>query len=243
MSYELMSNHFGAINFCWQKFKEKFAKFNVNITDEDITSAIELRSKDIKSYCDFAVKTNNHLASLQKTKWSGFKLFPGQLKYKYEDPVYSLELDYIISKIDCVIFLNRPNIESIFSYLQARATNEFGLLYRDVKMDILKLEESFEGGYQAMEYEAYNLLKMKHETYTVLLDVCKKQNKKLLSINYEDFAAEGWNSVSSFLETPICTDFYPFNKFEYNYKLFSETYPNIKKIADNFNLVEQKLFV
>ncbi len=234
MCYELLSNHFETITAVWRNFKIHFADHGIKISNEEISHLINLRKTNLRLYLESALEYNKRLAEIRKNKWNGYKLFSGHLKYNYEDPLYEITVKDVISKADSVIYLNRCNLEFIFSYLQARATNMFGILQRDKKLDISEIEQKFEYGYSSMEWETHNLLKMKQETYLNLIKTCKEESKDLLCLNYNDFATTGWSKVSSFLDTPINLTNFLFNKNAYDYDNFYTKYPKLKDLAQSF---------
>jgi len=236
INYELLSNHPGTISNSLKRLNGDLRKFNIQLSDEEIKYLINIRKTDLKLYTELIFQHFENLAKLQKSKWYGFKVFPGHLKYQYSDPTYTLSVEDLLTKTNNIIFLERSNLEFIFSYLQARATNKFDVTDRNQKIDILELEQNFLDGCSSMEFEVNNLLKMKQETYIELLRVCKKQNKNLLFLNYDEFATSGWSKISSFLNTPIEVSHSPFSKNIYEYENFYKRYPNLKKIAEEFDL-------
>lgn len=194
--------------------KDELIKTGARINESFCCELLDLRNKSKKIYFQTILKYLQLVASTNKLSHYGFKIFQNHIEKKSE-------LEYIIDEADLLIILDRNIKEIVFSFCQAKRTNQWEIKNRTAKTDNLILNED-------EMVTAVRFIKNRKTLFKNTNELINKKNKNALYINYDDFATDGWQKVSDFLGVKLEKQI-PFNKKSYDYDEFFKNHPSIEK--------------
>ena len=207
MLHEPLHKNVIQINEDINSIKEELIK-----TGADIDELSALRNRDKKKYFQKILKYLKFVASSNKISYYGFKIFQKHIEEKSE-------LDYIIDEADLLIILDRNIREIVFSFCQAKRTNQWDIKNRASKIDDLILTENEIS-------DTIDFIKCRKVFFEDVSKLIKEKNKNALYIHYDDFATDGWEKVANFLNIKLEKQI-PFDKASYDYDEFFKKNPSL----------------
>jgi len=201
--------------------KDELTKTGARINESLSYELLDLRNESKKIYFQKILKHLELIASSNKLSYYGFKIFQTHIEKKSE-------LDYIIDEADLLIILDRNIKEIVFSFCQAKRTNQWGIKNRTAKTDDLILNEDEIG-------TVIRFIENRKTFFKNVNELISKKNKNALYIHYDDFATDGWQKVSDFLGVKLKKQI-PFDKASYGYDEFFKNHPSIEKAINELYL-------
>jgi hypothetical protein len=190
--------------------KDELIKTGTRINESFCCELLDLRNESKKKYFQEIIKYLKLVSSSNKLSYYGFKIFQSHIEN-------NLRLDHIIDEADLLIILDRDIKEIVFSFCQAKRTNQWEIKNRTAKTDDLILNEDEIG-------TVIRFIEKRKTFFKNVNELISKKNKSALYIHYDDFETDGWQKVANFLGVKLEKEI-PFSKLNYDYDIFLKNNP------------------